>query len=534
MKEYIVRAATPPDNGLRVEATRSAGASERQCRFLTKLFGVDQIVLDCLYPEYTRMNDVNDSGSAYVRTPVMVEGVRESLPVGTDFMLRATSSKEVRAARIQTATFTLQFDTGSAELTIPSTTEAADRTVSLSQATFKTFLTSDGSGLVIPMVVAGGENPDLIAADGTVKLPLPLPTDSSLVIELTDRDEVIGLQPARLEISGIVDESPVVETRPKGVRNSITRKATIPIEGNITDDYGIADARFEYRIDQEAESQQRPFENRVENSREFQVNERFRVLDLDLSQGQKLTLSVLAADGDNLNGPHEKRGEATVFEIVSANDLLSLINARELGLRLRFQQILEEVQSRRKSLSAQRGNLQRAASMRGVTPPPEQAEEIERQLKQIDVLVETEAQRSLLDIRKNANETLAIEEAFADIRAELVNNDVQTQKMLDRIDGGILKPLNLLNTIHYNNVDEALGLFKLALDDKKDPFGPIDVCLEEMDRTIEQIERVLAAMLKLQTINEARELLKAILEKQEELKKKTEQERKRKIIESLK
>ena len=53
------------------------------------------------------------------------------------------------------------------------------------------------------------------------------------------------------------------------------------------------------------------------------------------------------------------------------------------------------------------------------------------------------------------------------------------------------------------------------------------------DRTIEQIERILAAMLKLQTVNEARELLKAILERQSELKKKTEQERKRKLLESL-
>ena len=83
-------------------------------------------------------------------------------------------------------------------------------------------------------------------------------------------------------------------------------------------------------------------------------------------------------------------------------------------------------------------------------------------------------------------------------------------------------------------MDESLGLFKLALERQQSPYEPLDECIADLDSTIAQIEKILAAMLKLATINEARELLRAILEKQEELKKQTEQERKRKLIESLK
>lgn len=499
---------------------------------------VDRIVLDSLFPVYTGLNEVNDTGTDYKRTAMAVQGSQVSLPVGTDFLLRVSCSKELTAARIQSSTFNLQLDGDSATLTIPSITEAPDRTIELSpdQLTAEqtdSWLSDDGNSFVIPMVIAGGERPELVDENEKVHLPLRLPVETALLMELTDRDEVISQQPTRLQISGIVDESPIVETRPKGVRNAITRRAIIPIEGQINDDYGVMAARFGYRLDAAEEIQQRPFEAVADGSREFVVEERFEVLDLDLSIGQKLTLWVQAVDGDDVNGPHEQRGEATVFEIVSPDELLSLINSRELNLRQRFEQILQEVRATRTDLDADRGRLRQAAALRENTPAPDEREEVEQKLKELNLSVETVAQRSLLSIRKNANETLAVEESFADIRAELINNGVQTQRMLDRIDNGILKPLNLLNTMHYNQVDESLGLFKLALDRGQDPFGPIDVSIEELDRTIEQIERILAAMLKLQTINEARELLKAILEKQSELKKKTEQERKRKLLESL-
>lgn len=495
---------------------------------------VDRIVLDSLYPPYTRLNEVNADGTDFVRTPIAVQATRHALPVGTDVIFRADSNKPLTAARIQTASFTLDINPEQATLMIPSATEQADQIIPIAADIASTFFDPDGHRIAIPLIITGETAPQLLTAEGEVRWPLPLPVESSLLIELTDQDEVVSQQPTRLNLSGIVDEPPVVETRPKGIRNAITRQAVIPIEGKITDDYGIAETRFEYTINQEAEFRQHPFNSSANMDREFDVDESFDVLDLDLALGQKLTLSVVATDGDNLNGPHEKRSEATVFEIVSPEELLSLISARELNLRNRFEQILREVQARRTDLSAHRAKLLAAEPLRGTTPPPEQADEVRTQLRELDISVETVAQRSLLDIRKNANETASIEEAFADIHAELINNRVKAQRMLDRIEEGILKPLNLLNTIHYNNVDEKLGLFKLALDRQQSPFEPLDECIVELDSTIAQIEKILAAMLKLATINEARELLRAILEKQEELKKQTEQERKRKLIESLK
>jgi len=495
---------------------------------------VDRIVLDCLYPAYTGLNDVNADRTEYIRTPVIVQGTRQELPIGTDVIFRADSSKDLVGARIQTASFTLDIGGEQSTLMIPSSTEAADQTLVIPAEVADQLWNSDRRQLSIPLMIAGGESPELLTEAGEIRWPLPLPAESSLLIELTDIDEVISQQPTRLNLSGIVDESPVVETRPEGIRNAITRRAVIPITGAVTDDYGIESVRFEYKIDETMDYQPHPFQQAPAGDRQFNVKETFDVLDLDLSLGQKITLSVVAVDGDDLNGPHEKRSEATQFQIVSPEELLSLISARELNLRNRFEQILTEVKDRRTDLSAHRAKLRSAEPLRASTPPPEEAERIRQELRDLDISMETVAQRSLLDIRKNANETAAIEESFVEIHAELINNRVSAPRMLERIDDGILKPLNLLNTIHYNNVDEALGLFKLALDNQQSPFERLDVCIEELNRTIAQMEQILAAMLKLATINEARELLRAILERQEELKELTEQERKRKLIEGLK
>src|SRR5690606_3014982 len=85
---------------------------------------VDRIALDCLFPPYTRMNEVNADATEFVRTLVTVQATRQALPVGTDLILRAEANKELTAARIQTATFVLDLSPEQSTLMIPSSTEA--------------------------------------------------------------------------------------------------------------------------------------------------------------------------------------------------------------------------------------------------------------------------------------------------------------------------------------------------------------------------------------------------------------------------
>jgi hypothetical protein len=253
--------------------------------------------------------------------------------------------------------------------------------------------------------------------------------------------------------------------------SSITRKAVIPIKGLVTDDYGVAKSRFDFRVNTEEQWRARPFRTSPEgNPKSFTLKrseeqeiEQFEVLPLDLAIGHKLTLTVYAQDGDNLTGPHTNRGEQYAFQIVSEEELLSLLYARELNLRRRFEQIISEIEGTQKDLILHRTRVEEGRKLKN--SPPESGKEKDRdmQLRELDTAVAVCAERSLHQIRKNAGENAAIEDSFKAILEELVNNSVHTRQMVDRIEGLIVRPLTEINQSDFPASDQTLGLFKLLL-----------------------------------------------------------------------
>ncbi len=270
-------------------------------------------------------------------------------------------------------------------------------------------------------------------------------------IELEDTDGITSVEPIRIVINGIVDQPPVIQTELRGIGSSITRKATIPVTGTITDDYGIAKAEFQFRVDKEKEWRISPFrrppvgtpKEHILRREESDNTERFEVLPLELKIGQRLTLSVFAQDGDNLNGPHATRGEEYVFQIVSDEELLSLLYVKEVNLRERFEKIISELEAVKKDLIDHRGRAERPrlgpreATTRKRSPMPRAAAAIWKATPRVWATCRQRfavcAVRSLHQVRKNSVETASVEESFRGLLDELVNNAVHTQQMADRI-----------------------------------------------------------------------------------------------------
>jgi hypothetical protein len=210
------------------------------------------------------------------------------------------------------------------------------------------------------------------------------------------------------------------------------------------------------------------------------------------------------------------------------------VAVKELNIRRRFEQILEEVNNTRKDLLLHRARLDEARDVRAQSSSAARDTDVRERLTTVNIAVATSVERSLNGIRKNANETQSIEQEFGDIRDELENNAVPDVKpMLERIDNGIIKPLHSINTLDYNSVDDSLVLLRKMLEDEADPFARFDESVDQLNLTVEHLEAVLAQMLKLETVNEALQMLRDIIKAQEELQEKTRQERKKKLIEGL-
>jgi hypothetical protein len=512
---------------------------------------IERLALEALYPEYTGLNPLNEKGEA-ARQSLPVLGAQISLPAGTDFLFSARSNKPLRRVRLQTDGFEIMFERGASGGTLTTAPAVGEVSRSFEFAAPAPLLSADGRTLSIPCALAVAAAPERISAEGKVHVPFRLEPDPVLRVTLHDEDDVVSGEPVRLAVNSSPDQPPQVETRLKGIGNSITRQATIPVVGEsrdlqdpskvygVTDDYGIAEARFEYKLEaakaepKEATYQAVPFTHAPEGRKQFPLDEKFKVLPLDLAVGQRFTLKVVAVDGDNLTGPHVSAGTPYNFQVVSDDELLALIAVKELNIRRRFEQILDEVRNTRKDLLLHRTRLDEAKALRTEAVSAEREATVREQLAAVDIAVMTSVERSINGIGKNHNETQSIEQEFGDIRDELENNAVPDVKpLLERIDQGIIKPLHSINELDYNNVHDSLVLLRQVLEEKADPFARYDESVDQVNLTIEHLEAVLSQMLKLETVNEALQMLRDIIKSQEDLQEKTRLERKKKLIEGL-
>lgn len=521
---------------------------------------VDSIVAETLYPDYTGLNRRGESGQT-LRTVNPVQGAQLSLPVGSDLILRSRTNKPLQSVRVDVDVglerYELHFGTTSDEprrsgmdpvgtsrlaawLTLRSRDGRAQLRAAWPNEVAAGWLSGDRQSFALPLALAPKATDELFSAiteassgHRVLPVPLPWPADALMRIHLEDADGIGSAEPHRLVLSGIVDQPPSIEAALGGVSTSITRMARVPVSGVIRDDYGLVSARFEYQIDQDANWQGREFARPVpEPVREFTLSrsddepfERFDVLPLDLSVKQKLVLTVVAEDGDTLTGPHRQRSQKFVFTIVPVEELLSLLYAKELNLRKRFEQILTELKDLQKDLELHRG---RADELKASRLRPS-----DRDTAALEAALTACAERSLHALRKNATETAAITQAFREIRAELVNNGAETPQNLARLDDKIIGPLARIDGIHYPAVDAALGLFRLANEKGTDRVAAIDAVGPELAGLIDRMEQILLEMRKLETFHEALELLKSIIADQDGLKDDTKTERKAKALRAL-
>jgi hypothetical protein len=496
---------------------------------------IDRLDLICDYPSYTGMDSLEDQ-------PVPVVGTQASLPMETRFFLQATLSKPIVRASIRAKQFELDVAAAAesgqpGSVTWTAETEGAPgKPISLK--TSEPWISADGLQLRIPFHLStkASEQFPALAEAGSVT-HVPLPPDLPLQITFEDRDQVISPEPIPLTIAGIVDQDPVVDAKLTGVSSVVTRTASIPLTGRITDDYGVRKAEFGVKVGEAGEFTPAPITVPPRGEKEFtikgkedQKSERFNVLQLELQDGAKFALTMFGQDGDDLNGPHRVHGEVYSFSVVSPDELLARLNDKELNLRLRFEQIIEETNRIREDLAKHISKANERQELRGRSP---QAQDAPMQLTQLDAELRGCAERLLLLERKNHTECRSIELAFRDIREEMINNRVDSATVLERIERNILEPLQSLNDADYPGLDGHLGVFRLQEERRQDPREEMDVSLQSIDAMLARMKQILDVMQRRETFAELIKNLQDLRDRQSKLLEETRKQQQREAFEKL-
>lgn len=346
--------------------------------------------------------------------------------------------------------------------------------------------------------------------------------DESRVFQfvLHDTDGISSREPWRLALAAIADEPPQLTLRLRGIGTAITPQAGIPIAGPIEDDHGLKQIWFEHAVG-DAEPSRREVTLRQSEPTELALDEVFDVRTLNLEPGQNFQLQVKARDNCGLDAmPNESASDRFVLQVVSAEELRSMLEARELNLRRRFEQLMGEVSETRNALSEVEGQ--------SLVDPrlSDRDEQSSDPLNRDTLLVE----RAIQNSRKNADETLGVAVAFDDIHDELVNNRVDTEELKIRLKQGIAEPLHRLSAASFPELDRRLvGLQETLASNTPTSEATLLAARAQLDAILVDMQQVLDKMMEMETFNEVVDMLRAIIESQESVNSETQKQRRQSV-----
>jgi hypothetical protein len=354
----------------------------------------------------------------------------------------------------------------------------------------------------------------------------PLAKDTTLLFTLTDTDGICSRDPVRLILTPVADQPPRLAVQLDGIGSAVTPQARLPVAGLIDDDYGLDRVWFEYAREDRPMS---PSEIRKfsDNRTQFRLSDAaLELREMGLKPGDKISVCIKAADRCALDrGPNVAAGERWLLDVVSPAQLRSMLESRELTLRQRFDGMIQEMTETR-DLLARLDFSNKAATTTGEDEPT--TPERQQALRLLRV------EGAATNCRKSTQEVMGLAEAFDDIRKQLINNRIDTEELKKRLQGGIADPLRGIGQKMFPELETRLESLRDGLDSPEKRVGLRDRAQKQAVEILLAMQKVRDRMIELEDFNEAIELLRGIIQGQDQLREKTQQRHKEKIRELMK
>lgn len=458
---------------------------------------VTQTELDCQYPDY--LIDVESSRFTARQIPY-TPGLK--LPIGTN------------------AEMQVQFD------------------APLSRA----FLLSPDNQLI--------GQPDCVQGICTIPLPkVETAQDFRLVVQ--GEQGQFSPNPIRFSLAAEKDLAPAISSRLQGIGTAVTPEARIPVISEISDQHGIQKAWIELQtpLTDAIELEQPATEGLLESEVDLR---QIRVAgeipgDLPTDPPSEIVLTVVAKDFFNLEGKQNVgAGTQHPLEVVSADKLLRILEREEAGQRFRLEQIYQEMSDARDFIA--RARVASSNVIEGMEPGDAPSVENDRddslkdwELRQLFV------QRALLQVKKSRQEIGGVAYSFADIRLQLIHNRIDAEDRKKRLQEDVAVPLEQITKYSMVDLESQLDLVETAMKSfaSETPGNAASIqfsnqvdrglleALTSADGVLNEIQQVLNSLLKFETQNELLDLVRRMLDQQQDLKRRTEAIRNRDAFDDI-
>ena len=360
---------------------------------------------------------------------------------------------------------------------------------------------------------------------------------STISIVPQDTNGISAQAPFRYFLGVVLDEPPELNIEIKGIGTSITPRAKLPVSATAQDDYGVTDltvsltpaaATTDADADQQAETKSAATSPDLDRNGEAAT-----VLDLkelvdndtlnDLVPGTAVNLIGEAMDGYDLEGEHITRSEVFRLEVVTPEQLLALLERRELGLRSRLEQTIDEMTSLRQTLEMLRRT--------GFDLAENATEDATRRAVQVRRL---RAQQGGLQANKTSEELLGIAFSLDDILLEMRNNRVDSVDRSERIATGVRDPIKATVAGALATLRAQIKEVESVVGDPEQGIARTAEAVSTAEQVILELNAILEKMLDLETYNEVLDLVRQLMDDQSDLTDDTKEERKKQVLDLFK
>ena len=257
---------------------------------------------------------------------------------------------------------------------------------------------------------------------------------------------------------------------------------------------------------------------------------------MQLQIDSSIVLSVKSSDEYDLAElPNVGQSDRYELDVVSANQLIALLEARELGLRRRFEQIILELRETRDSLF--RVQFEEDDDVSDESASDEAAAEPEGRENRAAAIRLLRVQRAEQHGQRSAQEVLGVALSFEDIALELVNNRVDANDRVEGIARDISEPLREIVDESYPDLDQKLIRLRTHLENQRSEdavTAAAQLAVDQVDSILVKLESVLEKMLDLETYNELVDLIRSMIKDQEDLTERTKAQRRKSALDLLK
>ncbi len=377
--------------------------------------------------------------------------------------------------------------------------------------------------------------PNVLYSDEGRQMSIPLDNfqaASMVSIVPRDQDGISAQAPYRYFLGIVMDQPPELDVTLVGIGNAVTPIAKIPVEATATDDYGIRQLNISISpVSAQGEGDQgagdsisvSPQLDR-QGQAATELDLRDRVADGQLSElrpGDSINLIAEATDYYDLDGDqHVTRSEVYRLQIVAPEELLALLERRELALRSRLEQTIDETRSLRDSL-----DLLRRRAFGDQQEQPDADPTRQRQVRLLRI------QQSGLQASKTAEELSGIAYSLDDILLEMVNNRVDSIDRRERIGVGVRDPLRQIIEQPLQRLRDQIGEIENSVDDPELGRRKTEVAVQTAEDVLLRLTAVLDKMLDLESYNEILDMVRDLIGDQKELLDETKNERKKRVLE---